>query len=206
MRLEDKVAQYLEFCRYRKELDEKTLKAYRIDLRQYFTYLASDVPSKEQIEEYIIYLHRKYKQKTVKRKIASVKALYNYLEDEEIIAENPFHKIKVRFKEKVTLPRIIPREEIEHILNHIYKCFNKSTEKSRRYILRDVAVVELFFATGARVYEISNIKEDCVDLHTGLIRIMGKGGKERYIQISNASVLRILKQYFDENKAEIQKF
>lgn len=44
MRLEDKVAQYLEFCRYRKELDEKTLKAYRIDLRQYFTYLASDVP------------------------------------------------------------------------------------------------------------------------------------------------------------------
>ena len=51
MRLEDKVVQYLEFCRYRKELDEKTLKAYRIDLRQYFTYLASDVPSKEQIEE-----------------------------------------------------------------------------------------------------------------------------------------------------------
>ena len=100
MRLEDKVAQYLEFCRYRKELDEKTLKAYRIDLRQYFTYLASDVPSKEQIEEYITYLHRKYKQKTVKRKIASVKAFYNYLEDEEIIAENPFHKIKVRFKEK----------------------------------------------------------------------------------------------------------
>ena len=198
MRLEDKVAQYLEFCRYRKELDEKTLKAYRIDLRQYFTYLASDVPLKEQIEEYITYLHRKYKQKTVKRKIASVKAFYNYLEDVEIIAENPFHKIKVRFKEKVTLPRIIPREEIEHILNHIYKCLNKSTEKSRRYILRDVAVVELFFATGARVYEISNIKEDCVDLHTGLIRIMGKGGKERYVQISNTSVLYILKQYFDE--------
>lgn len=66
MRLEDKVVQYLEFCRYRKELDEKTLKAYRIDLRQYFTYLASDVPSKEQIEEYITYLHRKYKQKTVR--------------------------------------------------------------------------------------------------------------------------------------------
>lgn len=100
MRLEDKVVQYLEFCRYRKELDEKTLKAYRIDLRQYFTYLASDVPLKEQIEEYITYLHRKYKQKTVKRKIASVKAFYNYLEDVEIIAENPFHKIKVRFKEK----------------------------------------------------------------------------------------------------------
>ena len=86
-----------------------------------------------------------------------------------------------------------------------HKCLNKSTEKSRRYILRDVAVVELLFATGARVYEISNIKEDCVDLHTGLIRIMGKGGKERYIQISNTSVLHILKQYFDENKAEIQK-
>ena len=51
MRLEDKLAAYLEYCEYRKELDGKTLKAYRIDLRQYFEYVCVDEPDKEKIEE-----------------------------------------------------------------------------------------------------------------------------------------------------------
>lgn len=205
MRLEDRVAAYLEYCEYRKELDTKTLKAYRIDLRQYFEYVCVDEPDKEKIEEYVTQLHKNYKQKTVKRKIASIKAFYNYLEEVEIIAENPFRKIKVKFKEKVMLPRIIPREEIEKLLNHIYQRLNENDKASRKYMLRDVAVIEVFFATGARVYEISNIREDSINLNTGLIRLMGKGGKERYVQISNTSILEVLKKYYDENEQAIRK-
>lgn len=119
MRLQDKLVPYLEYCTYRKELDQKTVKAYRIDLNQYFTFVACEEPDKEKIEEYITELHKKYKQKTVKRKIASVKAYYSYLEENELIKESPFRKIKVKFKENLILPRIIPREEIEHLLNHI---------------------------------------------------------------------------------------
>lgn len=193
MRLEDKLVAYLKYCEYRKELDKKTLKAYRIDLRQYFEYVCMDNPDKEKIEEYITQLHKNYKQKTVKRKIASIKAFYNYLEENEIIAENPFRKIKVKFKETVTLPRIIPREEIEKLLNHMYQCLNEHNKTFRKYMLRDIAVIEVFFATGARVYEISNIREESINLNTGLIRLMGKGGKERYVQISNTSVLEVLK-------------
>lgn len=205
MRLEEKLAIYLEYCEYRKELDKKTLKAYRIDLRQYFEYVCVDEPEKEKIEDYITQLHKNYKQKTVKRKIASIKAYYNYLEETEIIAENPFHKIKVRFKENVTLPRIIPREEIEQLLNYMYKCLNESTALSRKYMLRDVAVIEVFFATGARVYEISNIRKDSINLNTGLIRFMGKGRKERYVQISSTSILEMLKKYYAENESAIKK-
>lgn len=205
MRLEDKLAAYLEYCEYRKELDGKTLKAYRIDLRQYFEYVCVDEPDKEKIEEYITHLHKSYKQKTVKRKIASIKAFYNYLEETEIIAESPFRKIKVKFKETVTLPRIIPREEIEKLLNHMYQCLNENDKVSHKHMLRDVAVIEVFFATGARVYEISNIREDSVNLNTGLIRLMGKGGKERYVQISNTSILEVLKKYYDENEQAIKK-
>ena len=205
MRLEDKLAAYLEYCEYRKELDRKTLKAYRIDLRQYFEYVCVDEPDKEKIEEYVTHLHKSYKQKTVKRKIASIKAFYNYLEETEVIAESPFRKIKVKFKETVTLPRIIPREEIEKLLNHMYQCLNESNKVSRKYMLRDVAVIEVFFATGARVYEISNIREDSINLNTGLIRLMGKGGKERYVQISNTSILEVLKKYYDENEQAIKK-
>lgn len=205
MRLEDKLAAYLEYCEYRKELDRKTLKAYRIDLRQYFEYICVDEPDKEKIEEYVTHLHKSYKQKTVKRKIASIKAFYNYLEETEIIAESPFRKIKVKFKETVTLPRIIPREEIEKLLNHMYQCLNENDIASRKFMLRDVAVIEVFFATGARVYEISNIRDDSINLNTGLIRLMGKGGKERYVQISNTSILEVLKKYYDENEQSIKK-
>lgn len=205
MRLEDKLAAYLEYCEYRKELDRKTLKAYRIDLRQYFEYICVDEPDKEKIEEYVTHLHKSYKQKTVKRKIASIKAFYNYLEETEIIAESPFRKIKVKFKETVTLPRIIPREEIEKLLNHMYQCLNENDKASRKFMLRDVAVIEVFFATGARVYEISNIRDVSINLNTGLIRLMGKGGKERYVQISNTSILEVLKKYYDENEQSIKK-
>ena len=134
MRLEAKMATYLEYCEYRKELDKKTLKAYRIDLHQYFEFVCVDEPEKEKIEEYITHLHKNFKPKTVKRKIASIKAYYNYLEETEIIIENPFRKIKVRFKENVTLPRIIPREEIEQLLNYMYKCLNKGTASSHKYM------------------------------------------------------------------------
>lgn len=205
MRLENKLAAYLEYCEYRKELDKKTLKAYRIDLRQYFKYVCVDEPDKKKIEEYVTHLHKSYKQKTVKRKIASIKAFYNYLEETEIIAESPFRKIKVKFKETVTLPRIIPREEIEKLLNHMYQCLNENDKASRKYMLRDVAVIEVFFATGARVYEISNIRDDSINLNTGLIRLMGKGGKERYVQISNTSILEVLKKYYEENEQAIKK-
>ncbi len=63
MRLQDKLVPYLEYCTYRKELDQKTVKAYRIDLNQYFTFVACEEPDKEKIEEYITELHKKYKQK-----------------------------------------------------------------------------------------------------------------------------------------------
>lgn len=205
MRIQDKLVPYLEYCEYRKELDKKTLKAYRIDLRQYFAFICCEEPDREKIEEYITELHKKYKQKTVKRKIASLKAFYNYLEEEEIILRNPFRKIKVKFKETLTLPRVIPREEIEMLLNYMYDCLKENGLTGYKYKLRDIAVVEVLFATGAREYEISNIREDSVNLNSGQIRIMGKGGKERYVQISNSSVLAILKKYYMENENEIKK-
>nr|WP_302227599.1 tyrosine-type recombinase/integrase [uncultured Marvinbryantia sp.] len=197
----EKVREYLDYCRFRKELDEKTLKAYRIDLKQYFDFMQGSEPGKEEIEDYITKLHKTYKQKTVKRKIASIRAFYGYLEEEEMIDENPFRRIKVKFKETLVLPRIIPRDEIEKLLNYMYKC-SKLIEK--RYCFRDIAVIEVFFATGARVYEISNLKADCVDLNSGLLRLMGKGGKERYIQIGEPEILKLLRKYYSENVAQIK--
>ncbi|MDY2997512.1 MAG: tyrosine-type recombinase/integrase [Faecalimonas sp.] len=199
----EQVKKYLEYCEFRKKLDWNTLKAYKIDLKQFFEYVMADTPSKEKIEDYITDLHKKYKHKTIKRKIASIKAYYNYLEEREIIQDNPFRKIRVEFKESMLLPRIIPREEIEQLINCVYAHGNNV--RTYRYWLRDVSVIEILFATGARVYEISNIRIDGVNLNTGTIKIMGKGNKERYIQIASCEILDILKEYYAHNEVAIKK-
>ena len=72
-------------------------------------------------------------------------------------------------------------------------------------VLRDIAVVEVFFATGARVYEVSNIKLENVNLKSGTIRFMGKGGKERCVQIGSEAVKTLLYRYYERNRAAIQR-
>lgn len=203
MDLQQNIGEYLDYCKFRKELDFNTLKAYRIDLRQFFEFAEKGMPNRRIIEAYITELHKKYRQKTVKRKIASLKAFYTYLEEQELIAESPMRRIRTRFKEERILPRIIPRREIEKLLNVMYRQLKSG--KGKKTILRDLAVVEMFFATGARVYEVANIKIENMDLSSGIIRFMGKGGKERVIQIGSREVTVLLRQYYTENKEVIRR-
>ena len=204
MNMIKEMEQYLEFCKYRKELNRNTLKAYRIDLEQYLSFIKKDFLLKTRIEEYITELHKKYKQKTVKRKIASIKAFYRYLEEEERLeGSNPFTKIRVKFKEIESLPRIIPRNDIERLLNYMYDVMKQSGQEATIY--RDLSVIEMFFATGARVYEISNLKIQDIDLDNGIIKLFGKGSKERYVQIGSPEVLEVVKEYYRLNQQEIDK-
>lgn len=204
MNMIKELEQYLEFCKYRKELNRNTLKAYRIDLEQYLSFIKKDFLLKARIEEYITELHKKYKQKTVKRKIASIKAFYRYLEEEERLeGSNPFTKIRVKFKETESLPRIIPRNDIERLLNYMYDVMKQSGQEATIY--RDLSVIEMFFATGARVYEISNLKIQDIDLDNGIIKLFGKGSKERYVQIGSPEVLEVVKEYYRLNQQEIDK-
>lgn len=203
MDLQQNIGEYLDYCKFRKELDFNTLKAYRIDLRQFFEFAGKEMPDRRIIEAYITELHKKYRQKTVKRKIASLKAFYTYLEEQELITESPMRRIRTKFKEERILPRIIPRREIEKLLNVMYRQLKSG--KGKKTILRDLAVVEMFFATGARVYEVANIKIENMDLSSGIIRFMGKGGKERVIQIGSREVTVLLRQYYTENKEVIRR-
>ena len=117
MILKEQINKYLNYCKFQKELNDKTIKAYRADLEQFMVLIgeSENNPDKEKLNSYLLYLHRMYKQKTVKRKIASVKALFHYLEEEEIIEINPFHKVKTKFKEEVVLPKIIPNIGVQGV-------------------------------------------------------------------------------------------
>lgn len=209
MLLTKEVESYLYYCKFQKELDDKTIKAYRIDLTQLIDFIGEEKGeiSKEILNSFLLHLHKEYKQKTTKRKIASTKAFFHYLEEEGIIEWNPFHKVKTKFKEEVVLPRIIPRDVIEQLLSYLYneKKIVERTEWQRRLILRDIAVIEMLFSTGLRISELCNLQSKFFDSKTGVLCIQGKGGRERYLQIANSDVLGIINTYKDCFKQAIDK-
>ncbi len=210
--LQEIIPRYLEFCREQKRLDEKTLKAYRIDLRQFSERVDEEKKmevseiSREMLEQYIAMLHREFKPKTVKRKLASLKALFHYLEYEEFIVTNPFNRMRVKFREPVILPKTIPLSEVEMFLAIMYRDYEQAdTETLKRSVLRDIAIIELLFATGMRISELCMLAPENVDMHDRTILIYGKGAKERRIQIGSDAVAKVLEKYVMAYREEIQR-
>lgn len=206
--LKTQMKNYLEYCQYQKRLNTKTLKAYRIDLKQFSNHI-SDMNIEDItpyiLEDFIAKLHQKYKPKTVKRKIASLKAFFHHLEYKEIINRNPFYKIQIKFREPVILPKTIPLRTIEIFLSTIYKQrTNAKTSYQKKNALRDAAVIELLFATGMRISELCSLRINDINLHDKIILIYGKGSKERRIQIGNDEVAHILEEYKNNFLSEIQ--
>lgn len=204
--LNEYITEYLEYCKYRKRLDPKTLKAYQIDLRQYhdFSYKSSDYFSRNTVDCFITNLHKQYKPKTVKRKIASLKAFFHYMEYKELLKENPFAKLDIRFREAKLLPKTIPFHSIQKFLSTFYAQKEQAaSEYQLRCCIRDIAVVELLFATGMRISELCSLKPADIDLENNSILIYGKGAKERILQIGNPEVRAALVLYQDTFKEEI---
>lgn len=114
MKLQDtQITNYLTFCKTQKCLDEKTIRAYKIDLTQFSSSMSAETSlydiTSRQLEAYIAHLHSIYKPKTSKRKIASLKAFFHYCEFYEFIEKNPFDKIQIRFREPIILPKTIAK-------------------------------------------------------------------------------------------------
>ena len=209
MALNELISKYLQYCKNNKRLDDHTVKAYMIDLKQFSNHFngteINDI-SVQDIESYISILHSSFKPKTVKRKLASFKAFYHYLEYKDILYSNPFSKIKTKFREPITLPKTIPLSSIEAILQAAYEeRINGTTLRRRENSLRDVAMLELLFATGMRISELCSLTPDSVDLLNHVVLIHGKGSKERIIQIENPMTLSALNNYYNRFYEAIKK-
>ena len=197
---------YLLYCKTQKELDLKTIKAYNIDLTQFVSFTSSfeNPLSKETITSYLAMLHKQYQPKTTKRKIASIKAFFHYLEYEELLKTNPFSRISLSFREPKRLPKTIPANTIQLFLNTIYQTYEQTdTPYQKKAVLRDIAVIELLFATGMRISELCNLKRADIDMENLSVLIWGKGAKERILQIGNKDVVSALWAYMDAFEKEI---
>lgn len=199
MTLSASINDFFNHCRYEKNLSSKTLKAYEIDLRQFSLFL-SDLDTvteitKHELRSYLTSISS-LKPRTVKRKSATIKTFFNYLEFEDIIEINPVRKMRIKIKEPQILFSVMDFAEIKKIFKASYKI--KADNKSKFAYLtavRNIVVIELLFATGARVSEIANLKMSNINLRSGNITIKGKGNKERVIQICNSETLSIVNEY-----------
>lgn len=207
--LSAQIQDYLIYCENQKNLNSHTLKAYRIDLHQFAEFFALNDSNldKSCLCGYISNMHQKFKPKSVKRKIASLKAFFSYLLDSGIIEQNPFAQLKISYREPFTLPKTVPFSTLEHLLRELYSDVNEEelTQEKHQALLCDVAVLELLFATGIRVSELCSIRLSHVDLVNGSIRILGKGSRERMIQIENKEVIKTLKKYQSCHNKQIAK-
>lgn len=200
MTLTASINDFFNHCRYEKNLSPKTLKAYEIDLRQFSLFLNNTKTlleiSKHEIRNYLTSISL-LKPRTIKRKAATIKVFFNYLEFEDLIQINPLRKMRIKIKEPQILFSVMDFVEIKKIFRAGYRLKTKD-KSSFSYLtaVRNIVVIELLFATGARVSEIANLRKANLNLKTGNLTIKGKGNKERIIQICNTETLAIINEYY----------
>ena len=190
--------QYLIACENQKRLDPKTVKAYRIDLRQFHEYITVGKMdfNRDAIKAYISHMNTRYQPRTVKRKIASIRAYSAWLEEEGHLPQNPFNNLRLKLQEPQILPKTLPLSMVERLLTEVHIGLESgSVSETQWERLRDASVIELLFATGIRVSELCKLNTRDIDLNAGTLLIHGKGKKERIIQVTNAEVLSTVRRY-----------
>lgn len=207
--LSNLIDEYLQYCHVRKCLDAKTLRAYRADLndfQQFTEHRNVSFLDKRAIGDYVDALHDTKAPRTVKRKICSLQAFYHYLLRTEVIADNPLQRLDLSFKLPQRLPRYIPN----HILNQFYQELyaqidHAATPYQLKCAVRNVAVIELPFATGLQISELCDLTQESVNLYEREIRIHGKGNKERMLHLTEAVTIDALTKYTLVFEKEMEK-
>ena len=142
-----------------------------------------------QVNEYIAYLFKSgLKSSSVNRKISSLKALYLYLTKKNKIDISPITQIVTPKQEKY-LPTSMSEDEVEKLLN--------SPDTSKRIEKRDKAMIEMLYATGMRISELTNLKVIDIDTQRSVVKVLGKGSKERLIPFGE-SALESLSHYLSD--------
>ena len=159
-----------------------TIAAYRSDLDQFLAYLAVEGISswrgvrRAQILGYVAYLQsREYASSTIARKIAAVRSCFHFLASDGVIQDDVTTSVASPGVDR-HLPHPLSREEMGRLLL-------AAAESRSPKGLRDRALVELMYATGMRASEVTALEIDAVDLVAGMVRCLGKGGRERILPL-----------------------
>ena len=171
------ILEYLDYINYVKKYSNETIKSYADNLNKYNLYLNNKnilSVNNSTIENYIT-SNNNLSHKTIAHYITVLNSFYKYLLDSNYITTNPVETIK-HPKINQHLPVFLNEEEIKNLLN-----INLITP----YDYRNKAMLELLFSTGIRISELINLKIQDIDLINNVIKVLGKGSKERIIPIDD---------------------
>lgn len=194
MVIEDKqLVDYISYLQDIKKFSAHTIKAYRQDITQFLNYMDKHnlAIQKEGIRDFISEIFIKTRNKTtVSRKIYAIKSFFTFLLKNGIIDKNPVDAISIPKIDK-KIPEILTIEEMTAFLDQL---------PEKNFIqLRNKAIFELLYATGLRISELTHLKPTDIDFENRLLRVMGKGKKERIVPFNNTA-RDILSSYYREMK------
>lgn len=184
---------FLQNIEYVRRYSKHTLLAYRSDLDQFTAYLSSvysindiENANSEMIRSWIVsLLNQDINSRSVNRKISTLKSFYKYLVKEGVIFDNPTSKI-IAPKTAKKLPQFVEADKMDCLLDEWMKGEDFETEKNR-------LIIEIFYATGIRVSELTGIKHSSIDYSRATLKIKGKRNKERIIPLSEGLIEKIKK-------------
>lgn len=192
------IYEFLDYISYEKKYSDYTEKNYELDLFKYFEYLDKNnlnylTVKYKDVSNFTLFLAKQnYKSTTINRIDSSIRSFYNYLELEEKINGNPF-KAASNLKVPKRLPNYFKYDEYLTMISVIDK---------DDYEYRNRLILEMLFATGLRVSELSNIKIKDIDFSEREIKIMGKGSKERFV-FYNKECAMVLDSYLKECRSKL---
>lgn len=167
-------------------MSQHTLRAYKIDIRQFLSFMKSEnCPRFEDVNhlflrKFLAFLRtRGYSKRTIARKLASLRSFYKFLCQREIVEQNPAKAVRTPRHEK-KLPHFLNINEIESLLN--------TPEGKTPSELRDKAILETLYSSGIRVSELVGLNNEDVDLAARVIKVRGKGKKERLAPIGSFAI------------------
>jgi integrase/recombinase XerD len=182
MALENKkdhlIDSFLDSLYIEKGLSNNTVSSYRNDIKSFLLWIDKNSLNPLSINDsdannYISKLFRDgLKSSSVNRKISSIKSFYTFLQKKKIIMKSPIADIVMPKQEKY-LPVSMSEEEVERLLN--------SPDLNIEIERRDKAIIELLYATGMRISELTNLKLTDIDINRSVLKVFGKGSKERLV-------------------------
>lgn len=193
---------FIEFCRYEKNLSPRSIKAYQCDIKDFLFYLGNDSLLKVNIiilRAYIHELHeRSLRSTTIRRRIATLKVFFKYIEDEKYIDKTPTQSLRAVLRLTKRLPRVMSENEIHSLLEQVSIKGDDNPGNFQIFKLhRDIVILEILFSTGIRIDELVRINTQDLYLDTGKLLIFGKGRRERIVILSSLEVQEAIRKYLN---------
>lgn len=190
------IERFLEYLRVEKDASAHTLRSYGADLEQFRNFLLSsdlqvdkksgDVAVEKidhlSIRAYLSHLYRGHKKSSLARKLAAQRSFFKYLVEEGVLAQSPAEIVATPKQEK-PLPTFLPVDEVFSLLD--------TTDKSTIWGARDRAILETLYSCGIRVSELVGLTDGDIDFTLGILKVYGKGRKERIVPIGEKALTAI---------------